>query len=35
MTDRNVLTCPVDEISETRVLLTCLAGRIVHDARVG
>ncbi len=32
--DRNILTCPTDQISQTQVLLTCLAGKIVHDIRV-
>jgi predicted amidohydrolase YtcJ len=31
--DRDILACPVDEIAGTSVLLTVLAGRIVHDAR--
>ncbi len=31
--DRDILTCAVDDIAETEVLLTLLGGRIVHDAR--
>jgi hypothetical protein len=31
--DRDPLTCPTDELSRTRVLLTLLGGRAVHDAR--
>ncbi len=30
--DRDLLTCPVDDIKETKVLKTWLAGRLVHDA---
>ena len=30
--DRDLLTCPVDDIKETKVLQTWLAGRLVHDA---
>jgi predicted amidohydrolase YtcJ len=30
--DRDVLTCPVDEIREARVLSTALGGEIVHEA---
>lgn len=31
MLDRDVLTCPVDDVRTTRVLLTMIAGRIVHE----
>jgi predicted amidohydrolase YtcJ len=30
--DRDLLTCPVDDIRETKVLKTWLAGKLVHDA---
>ena len=30
--DRDLLTCPVDDIKETKVLKTWLAGKLVHDA---
>ena len=30
--DRDLLTCSVDDIKETKVLKTWLAGRLVHDA---
>ena len=33
MTDRDVLTCPVDDIRGTKVLLTIVGGRIVHTAK--
>ncbi|MDW8244719.1 MAG: amidohydrolase family protein [Thermogemmata sp.] len=29
--DRDVLTCPVDEIRDTRVLMTVVGGRIVYQ----
>ncbi|WP_158885162.1 amidohydrolase [Amycolatopsis anabasis] len=29
--DRDILRCPVDEIRETRTVLTAIGGRIVHD----
>jgi hypothetical protein len=31
--DRDILTCPVDEIKEARVLRTILGGRMVYEAR--
>jgi predicted amidohydrolase YtcJ len=31
MVDRNILTCPVDDIRQTRVLLTMVGGKVVHD----
>jgi len=31
--DNDILTCPLDEIKETRVLLTMVGGEIVHKAR--
>ncbi|MCE9529319.1 MAG: amidohydrolase family protein, partial [Planctomycetales bacterium] len=30
--DRDLLACPVDDIKETKVLKTWLAGKLVHDA---
>jgi hypothetical protein len=33
VTDRDYLTCPVDEVKDTRVLLTVVGGRVVYDAR--
>ena len=29
--DRNTLTCPVEDLPQTRVLRTVLGGRAVHD----
>lgn len=29
--DRDLLTCPVDEIRDTQVLQTCLAGKLVYE----
>ena len=29
--DRDPLECPLDELSDTRVLRTYLAGRLVHE----
>ena len=31
--DRDIFTCPVDDIRDTRVLLTVVGGRIVYDRR--
>lgn len=31
--DRNILTCPLDEVRKTRVLRTILGGRTVYEAR--
>lgn len=31
--DRNILTCPENDIRNTKVLLTVVGGKIVHDAR--
>jgi predicted amidohydrolase YtcJ len=31
--DRDFFTCPVDDIRDTRVLLTVVGGRIVYDRR--
>jgi predicted amidohydrolase YtcJ len=33
MIDRDYLTCPVDDILATRVLLTVVGGRVVHEAK--
>jgi len=33
--DRDVLTCPVDDIKDTRVLRTFVDGKLVHEARTG
>lgn len=30
--DRDVLTCPIDEIREVRVLSTAVGGEIVYEA---
>jgi hypothetical protein len=32
--DRNVLTCPIDDIRKTRVLLTMMSGKVVYEAQV-
>lgn len=32
MTDRDYLTCPVDAVRDTRVLLTVVGGRVVYEA---
>lgn len=31
--DRNVLTCPVDEVKDTKVLRTYLGGKLVHESQ--
>ncbi len=31
--DRDLLTCPVDQIPATRVLLTLVEGKVVHRAK--
>ena len=31
--DRDYLTCPVDAVKDTRVLLTVVGGRVVYEAK--
>jgi predicted amidohydrolase YtcJ len=34
LTDRDPLTCPIDELPETQVLKTWLGGRLVHEGQM-
>jgi len=31
--DRDVLTCPADDLRDTKVLLTVLGGKVVHERK--
>ena len=31
--DRDVLTCPVDDVKDTKVLLTVVGGKVVHEKK--